>query len=562
MSADPRYGRLDARERRNLRELEKRLSGSAVTPRAVGGALPEAVLTDNTDRQKLAKSIMGVTEDAITLSVRTDPQTLSTALFPIIGSAIRKAVNKLLSETMVRMNAGLENTFSLRRMAWRFQAWRSGVSYMEILLRNTLVFQVEHVFLIHRRTGILLHDCSRAGTQLADKDMVASMLTAVQDYIRDSLRLRRKSDGMHTLTAGEYSFVVEDGPLAIIALIVRGTLDPSLRETAQDALETIHLRMTGPLSSFSGDTTGFAEAETYLRPCLTGRKRDDGKKVPIYSIVLISVLLAAAAFFLGRSVLERRERELFIERLRAAPGVVVTGVTRGWGKTVVHILRDQDMEDPFPGEDPPGGLSIQSREYLSLEPEFVLRRLRLILQPPAEVSLQFRDGVLHARGPAPEAWVRDRLPLAYTAGGVKEVRHSREREGTPLPEPLGSLSRDLSLQTVLFPADLDTPLPGQDEALERVRTLIRSILRAAGESGLSARIEVVGHAAGEVQDQGSVRVSLGRAEKIAGLLSSRDGELEKHLVPRGVGTAEPPVPETSRDGKEKNRSVTFRAVFR
>jgi len=66
MSADPRYGRLDARERRNLRELEKRLSGSAVTPRAVGGALPEAVLTDNTDRQKLAKSIMGVTEDAIT----------------------------------------------------------------------------------------------------------------------------------------------------------------------------------------------------------------------------------------------------------------------------------------------------------------------------------------------------------------------------------------------------------------------------------------------------------------------------------------------------------------
>ena len=145
---------------------------------------------------------------------------------------------------------------------------------------------------------------------------------------------------------------------------------------------------------------------------------------------------------------------------------------------------------------------------------------------------------------------------------MKEVRHSREGEGTPLPEPLGSLSRDLSLQTVLFPADLDTPLPGQDEALERVRTLIRSILRAAGESGLSARIEVVGHAAGEVQDQGSVRVSLGRAEKIAGLLSSRDGELEKHLVPRGVGTAEPPVPETSRDGKEKNRSVTFRAVFR
>ena len=285
MSADARYGRLDGRERRNLKELEKRLSGAVITPRAVGDTLPEAVLSDNTNQQKLSKSMVDVTEQAIALSVQENPQALSTALFPIIGSAIRKAINRLLSETMVRMNAGLEKTFSLRRIAWRFEAWRKGVPFMEIVLRNTLAFRVEHVFLIHRRTGILLHDLSLPQTLMADKDMVASMLTVVQNYIRDSLKLQRKSDTMQSLTAGDYSFIVEDGPLAILALIVRGTPDPSLREIAQDALETVHLRMARELSEYSGDTGAFTEAETYMRPCLVSRDKDGGRKIPVYSLI-------------------------------------------------------------------------------------------------------------------------------------------------------------------------------------------------------------------------------------------------------------------------------------
>lgn len=586
MSADARYGRLDARERRNLRELEKRLSGAAVTPQAVGGTLPEAMLTDNTDQQKLSKSIMSVTEEAIALSVETNPQALSTALFPIIGSAIRKALNKLLAETMARMNTGLEKTFSLRRLAWRFQAWRRGVPFMEIVLQNTLDFQVEHVFLIHRRTGILLHDCSRPDTLLADKDMVASMLTAVQTYIRDSLKLRRQSDSMHTMTVGDYSFVVEDGPQAIIALIVRGTLDPSLREVAQDALETIHLRMGRALTNFKGDTSLFSGAEQYLKPCLMSRNKNDGKKIPIYSIILLTVIFGLSGFFAVRGFLEKRERDLFIRQLRTTPGLVVTGVSKIKGETLVDILRDPHREDlflardqsredlspdePLQGDQPwtdilqgelPRGLRLRSRDFLSLEPVFVLRRLKLILQPPPSVELYYDEGILQVQGPASEDWIQNRLPLAYAAGGIKKVLYDPEVRERHMPESLLLLAEELSAQLLFFGADAVEPLPDQEDTLERLGVLLQHLRTEARQWGLNLRIDLLGHAAGAVQDEGSRRISQERAEKAAALLIARKGTPGEILFPQGLGVDAPVAPETSPEGKAKNRSVSFRAVF-
>ncbi len=560
MSADARYGRLDGRERRNLKELEKRLSGAVITPRAVGDTLPEAVLSDNTNQQKLSKSMVDVTEQAIALSVQENPQALSTALFPIIGSAIRKAINRLLSETMVRMNAGLEKTFSLRRIAWRFEAWRKGVPFMEIVLRNTLAFRVEHVFLIHRRTGILLHDLSLPQTLMADKDMVASMLTVVQNYIRDSLKLQRKSDTMQSLTAGDYSFIVEDGPLAILALIVRGTPDPSLREIAQDALETVHLRMARELSEYSGDTGAFTEAETYMRPCLVSRDKDGGRKIPVYSLIALAVVLAAVGFFAVRGLLRGRERDAFVERLRAAPGIVVTDVARRGGGVVVEILRDIHADDPSGYA--PDGVSVIAREFLSLEPEFVLRRLELVLQPPPSVGLRYEKGVLYANGPAPDEWVRGRLPLAYAAGGVSEVRYSREPVEKVLPEQLRALAAELSSRTVLFEKDSVALLPGQEALLENIRVLIHRIVESSRGTEFTPRIEIVGHAAGTVQDDESVRVSTARALKAEEIFSALDAKLKDYMFPRGAGSAEPVVPEILPEDKAKNRSVTFRAVFR
>jgi hypothetical protein len=71
----------------------------------------------------------------------------------------------------------------------------------------------------------------------------------------------------------DYSFIVEDGPLAILALIVRVTRSP-LREIAQDALETVHLRMARAFR-ISGDTEPSPRPK---RTCVPACKPRQGRR--------------------------------------------------------------------------------------------------------------------------------------------------------------------------------------------------------------------------------------------------------------------------------------------
>ena len=52
-------------------------------------------------------------------------------------------------------------------------------------------------------------------------------------------------DTLDTFRVGEITGIIEHGPHAYIAAVVRGVRPPQLRLTLQRALETIHLQQTG-----------------------------------------------------------------------------------------------------------------------------------------------------------------------------------------------------------------------------------------------------------------------------------------------------------------------------
>jgi hypothetical protein len=58
------------------------------------------------------------------------------------------------------------------------------------------------------------------------------------------------------------------------------------------------------------------------------------------------------------------------------------------------------------------------RSYISLEEQFVEKRLELQLAPPPEVHLQLKNGVLTAQGAARSTWIRRTRDLALTLPGV------------------------------------------------------------------------------------------------------------------------------------------------
>jgi hypothetical protein len=251
-------------EQRQLRTLQTRLDDPATQARDVSRVLPTAMLLRKDDPQ-MTRALAPTVEEAITASVRRNPRPLADALFPIFGPAIRKAIAASLSGMLESLNQTLEHSLSWRAVQWRITALRTGRSFAEVVLLNTLLYRVEQVFLIARDSGLLLQHVKSSAVTGSDADMVSGMLTAIRDFARDSFSVS-EHEGLDALTVGDLSVWIEQGPHAIVAAVVRGNAPPELRVRLQEAVEHVHARMGDTLAEFSGD----AEPFEVVRPTLEG----------------------------------------------------------------------------------------------------------------------------------------------------------------------------------------------------------------------------------------------------------------------------------------------------
>lgn len=489
--------------------LLERLQGRTLSPKEVGETLPEAVLVG--DGNSLSRSMVEITERAIDYSIRKDPSTLSTSLFPIIGSAIRKALNKLVAEMMEGLNERLEGALSMRGLRWRLEARRTGTPLIEIIFRETLQYRVEHAFLIHGKSGVLLRSASLEGAKAADSDMVAGMLTAVRDFIKDSLELRRSED-VNAIMSGDHAIIVEEGPRASLALIVRGVPDASLRTLMQETLEQIHLRLAGALEKYSGDASALEPADRYLKACLASKEKVGRGGKPVYAIVALSALGAAAAAGIALGLADAGGRRAFEDALSSEPGIMVASSRTAFGTTRMRVLRD------------PAARTIES---LAASMGVDLRRYSFEVEEFASAAF---------------------------AG---------TRAGRTVPEELLELARRLSAYIVLFEQDSGNLKAGQDKAMREAGALVSELVSRARALDFAARVEITGHAAGDAQDERAQRVSEERAKKALDAFVGVNAPLAEYVSARGVGILEPVVPDAATEADMVlNRSVTFKAIVR
>ena len=368
-------------DRQRIRELERRLDAVGVTGEELAELLPEAIaLRARRDRQ-LARALAPTIEGAISESVRRNPREIATAIFPVLGPAIRKAIAEAFAGFAASINRAIEHSISPRGLAWRIESWRTGVPYPQIVLRHALVYRVEQVFLIHTETGLLLAQAAPADRPVADADLVSGMLTAIRDFVGDAFGTERDRGGLRTFCVGELTVFVEHGPAAVLAAVVRGQAPETLHPRLQETLEMIHLQFTGRLGDFQGDAESFAAAVPLLEECLETRlatdrhERPRGRAVWLPWAVAAILIAAVAGWLIYRS---GREWNGALARLRAEPGIVVVDAERNWGRWQISGLRDPLAADPVAmlasaGIDT-GRVTSRWEPYLSGNPKFVNAR--------------------------------------------------------------------------------------------------------------------------------------------------------------------------------------------
>ena len=545
-------------EQRQLRALQTRLDDPVTHARDVSRVLPAAVELRTSDPH-LKRALAPTIEESISASVRRNPKPLADALFPIIGPAIRKAIAATLNGMLESLNTTLEHSLSWRSLRWRLDARRTGKSFAEIVLLNTLVYRVEQVFLIHRPTGLLLQHITAPGTTVQDADMVSGMLTAIRDFVQDSFAVS-DDEGLQTLKVGELSVWIEQGPHALLAVVVRGSAPPELRVSLQQALESVHAQYADFLQTFDGDAARFEGTRPLLEGCLQQQfraRRERLYRSPALQIVAALLLLALGVwmFFALRA---RARWNGYIHALRTEPGIVLISDGRESGKYVVNGLRDPLARDPaslltqynLRAADVVGRWEL----YQALHPSLVLTRARQLLAPPPGVELAFDGGALSAAGTASPDWIDMTARIAPVLPGV-----TRFDAGPLVEAALRPLSASIESAAPLFVKGTTAFAPGGEEIVRDQAVRLHSLDKLGRVAGRQFIVELVGQADSDGAPEANLPLSEKRASRVLTMLQGERFE-RVAMTALGVGSRGAADPSDADTIKQRNRRVSFRVA--
>jgi hypothetical protein len=409
-------------ERDRIGQMEVRLNDPKIRASELAGVMNDAMLLASKDA-RFARVLAPTVEKSLFESVRANPEGLADVLFPVLMPAIRRIVSTLIERSFENLNRVLEVSVSPRSFAWRLESFRTGKPFGEIVLFHTISYRVEQVLLIHRETGLLL---AQVGVSVsAEADLVSAMLTAIQDFARDSFQM--EDENIRTFRIGDLTVLVETSPHGTLAAAVRGSPPPSLTDTIAVALETVEMRFGSALNGFQGDTSSFEDTKPILEMCLSveyaGQATPKAKAAPnpmarLVSPVLLLLFLSLGLWF-GWSMYQNIRWNNAVQKLRQEPGILIIEDSKN---------RLVGLRDPF-AKDPQGILTSQGYssipqvwgEYLSFDSSLVLARAIKAIEPASSTMVELQGQTLVFSGQATEAWLKRVKLIARGLSGISGV---------------------------------------------------------------------------------------------------------------------------------------------
>lgn len=376
----------------------------------IGRILPNAVLKSIQFNEPLGERLLPVIEEAIFTSVQNNPKTLADALFPVMGAAIRKSIADTFREMIQSLNQTLEKKFSFERILWRIEALFSDKSYAEIILLKGVKYKINSVFLIHKSSGLLIQEAYAKDFNFDDADMVSSMLTAVQDFVKDSFADHiQTNDTLDTIKLNDFNVWIENGPLAYLAVVIEGTPQESARELFKTNLEDIHGKYTHVLDDFDGDSDSAIPLLPYLKNCIISHQSEEKPINHTKVLVLASVLVLIIGIWSFFSIRDQYRWNGFIDELKAIPSVIILEQGEDSGRYYVKGMKDV-LIDNF------GQIALKHQidstqidykwtPYISMDPVYSYQRILKKIVPIHSIRTKLTGDTIFISGKAPDHWI-------------------------------------------------------------------------------------------------------------------------------------------------------------
>ncbi len=530
-----------------------------ITAAEIAEHLPEAITLRGQRDNQVGIAFAPVLDDAVHQAVRRNPEDIATAIFPILGPAIRKAIAEAMSALVRSINSAMDHAFSLQGIKWRLEARRAGVPYAQIVLKHSLVYRVEQAFLIHAKSGLMLAHTSAPGIKLPDTKVISGMLTAIQDFVRDAFR-PGEGGTLRTFSVGDHTVQLETGPLAMIALVIRGEAPPSLLLKQQHALEAIHRQYARPLADYNGESAPFESACVLLDECLetvivTPRERHGRWHWVRWALPVTASLLA----LLSVAVVSRVRFRRAVAALEQEPGLVVISARHGWriGSFAVSGLRDPDARTPqavlAAAGMTPRSLSGRWESFVSLDSAVVVARARAAWRLPGSSRVALSGSTLHVSGPVPLLAIGF-MQRASLPPGVTHV--TMDSLSIVLPAHLDSLRTSLLADRVLFANGESSVDAATSAQIRRTAQLISVFSDSIMANSADIVVTLLGRTDATGTRERNASLAQWRIDRVRAILAGA-GVRAVHLRELALATARPLDAPDSAQRARINRSVSY-----
>lgn len=554
----------------------------------IAEVIAEALTLRSKRDSDLVHALSPVIEKGINKTINDNPRKMVGLLYPVILPAIRKSINQTLTDMISSFNTVLRNGISLKAIKWRFDAWRTGYTYAQIVMMHSIVYQVEQVFFIHRDSGFLIEHVTSDNAIIKNEDTVSGILSAVQSFIRDSFSVD-DDEQLTDINMGDITILVEHAPHAVIALVVRGTIPTQLHTQLRESSEYLHDNYGIACRDFSGDTSAFDGVSDVLQSQLLKKEiikteapvleKDYTKWLP-HSIAVTTISIAIFFIFqeepksTSDNNSKLRNQALLTdikERLQQEPGITLLNTKKletGYyikGLVDLEARRPNDIIDPIKQEEL--GLVLDFDTYLSTDEVFLLERAKKILSPPESVSLHIENRSLYIRGSSSQQWFESMQAKWRLISGLEKINtdnfsyaeanysadQNDKKDLVESNDNIINAIKQLHSQYYLFEVG-KSQIDMKSHSFQSALKNIERILRLANTLGFQVQITLVGDAD-----------TLGSYDFNKKLASQRARNMRAQLIQQGIpesivlayGSRDYNVPTTV---KKNLRRVSYQVI--
>ncbi len=264
--------------------------------------LLERTISDN--KEDVAGALAPVMGEAIKRQVIETREEVVDALYPIIGKTIRKSVAEAMSDQFSSVNKKIENSIRRSFLPTWLQAKLLGMKRAELLIKDSLPFRIEQIFVIHTETGLLIAhvaaDQDQNGNSV-NQELISGMLTAIRDFVAHAFQSHDHE--LQEIHYGQSKIVLDLGRYAYLAVVVSGYEPENFYKEVGRLNQKIYNRYYRALRQFQGDVSDFENISSPLRGFMesyNGRSQAaEKKKSRPYLLYLFFVTVTLVVLILG-----------------------------------------------------------------------------------------------------------------------------------------------------------------------------------------------------------------------------------------------------------------------